>query len=163
MPPSAFACWHHSEKSCLTLISKYFNSCSTQKFTQIYIYLWWKEKKGEQVRVSLGFAMVWCKLAQGFRWLSKAAYWNTLVENEALPTALSKTWWSQSPHSVPTSLLRKSALYESRGSPEDTMCFDCAADDLQLFLILFVTVIMGTVTPIITAKKRSLSGSFQPC
>lgn len=33
------------------------------------------------------------------------------------------------------------------------MCFDCAADDLQLFLLLLVAVIMATVTPVITAKK----------
>lgn len=43
-------------------------------------------------------------------------------------------------------------MYESHGSPEDAHCFDCTADDLQLFLILFATVIMGTLTPIITVK-----------
>lgn len=49
-------------------------------------------------------------------------------------------------------------MYESHGSPEDILCFDCTAD-LQLFLILFVTVIMGTLTPIITVKIP-LSTSF---
>lgn len=107
LPSSAFACWHLTEKSGLSLVSKYQNSWSTQHFTQIHIYLWWKEKKRVKFVIHLKenkwewvfvsrFPTVCCKLAQGFWRLSKVAYWNTLAENEPLLTALSKTWWSQS-------------------------------------------------------------------